>query len=123
MSKYTGRIEDIETLVLHRPHIEVIDGNDIEKIKIVLKPIPLLIPAHRRFQRRHRVLAVSNILCFDPDAQIDRLARGGCERVRNQLEITRNNGKKIAGLGMWIVPNDGVSIVICRATAHFIAVT
>ena len=34
--KYTRCIKDIEALVLHRPHIEVIDGDDIEKIKIVL---------------------------------------------------------------------------------------
>ena len=121
--KYTRGIEDIEALVLHRPHIKVIDGNDIEKIKIVFKPVPLLVPAHRSFQRCHCMFAITYILCFDPDAEIDRLARSGCERVRNQLEITRNNGKEIAGLRVWVMPNDGVSIVVCWASANFIAVT
>ncbi len=81
--QYTRGIEYIEALVLHRPHIEVIDGDNIEEIKIVLESVPLLVPAHGRFQRVHRMLAVPNILCFDPDAEIDRLTRDGRERVRN----------------------------------------
>ena len=30
--QYTGGIEDIQTLVLHRPHVEVINGDDVEEV-------------------------------------------------------------------------------------------
>ena len=71
--KYTRGIKNIETLVFHRPHIEVIDGDNIEKIKIVLEPVPLLVPAHRRFQGCHRMLAVADVLSLNPYPKIDRL--------------------------------------------------
>ena len=30
--QYAGGIEDIQTLVLHRPHVEVINGDDVKEV-------------------------------------------------------------------------------------------
>ena len=39
-------VEDVEALVLHRPHVEVGHGDDVEHVEIVLAPEALLVPAH-----------------------------------------------------------------------------
>ena len=44
--QYVFGIEDIEPLVLHGTHVEVINGHDIKDIQIIFPAIGLLIPAH-----------------------------------------------------------------------------
>ena len=46
MRENTGRIEDIQALIFHRAHVEVINGNNIEKVEVVLQTIHILIPSH-----------------------------------------------------------------------------
>ena len=67
VSEDTRRIEDVEAFVLHRAHIEVIDGNDIEEFEVVLQAVHILIPSHRSFQRFHRVVAVTHVFRLYPD--------------------------------------------------------
>ena len=63
------RIEDVQAFVLHRAHIEVIDGDDVEEFEVVLETIHILIPPHRSFQRVHSVVAVTHIFRFHPDLE------------------------------------------------------
>jgi hypothetical protein len=44
--EHTGRIEDVEALVLHRAHVEIIHRHDMEHIEIVLATKAFLVPAH-----------------------------------------------------------------------------
>ena len=46
VGQHATGVEDIEALVLHRAHVEVIDRNDHKDIQIVLAAIDLLVPAH-----------------------------------------------------------------------------
>ena len=39
-------VEDIQPLVLHRAHVEIIDRHDIEDIQIIFAAVHLFIPAH-----------------------------------------------------------------------------
>ena len=39
-------VEDVQPLVLHRPHIEVGDRGDHELIEIIFQAETLLVPAH-----------------------------------------------------------------------------
>ena len=48
-------IENVQALVLHSAHVEVVDGDDIEQVQIVFQAIFLLVPAHGTLQRFHGV--------------------------------------------------------------------
>ena len=50
-------VEDVETFVLHRAHVEIVGAEDHEAVEVVFPPVALLIPAHRVLQRFHRVRA------------------------------------------------------------------
>ena len=65
----TGGVENIEALVLHRPHVEIINGNDVKQIKIVLQAVNLLIPAHGTLEGIHGMAAVVLVLGLDIDVQ------------------------------------------------------
>ena len=65
------RIEDIEALVFHRTHVEVINRNDLEQVEIVLAPVFRFIPPHGAFKRIHGVGAFVLIAWPHPDFQCD----------------------------------------------------
>ena len=48
-------VEDVEALVLHRAHVEVGHGDDVEHVEVVFAAEGLLVPAHRALQRVHRI--------------------------------------------------------------------
>ena len=48
-------VEDVETLVLHRPHIEVRNRHDVEDVEIVFPAEAAFVPCHRPLQRVHGV--------------------------------------------------------------------
>ena len=66
-----GGIEDIEAFVFHRAHVEVINRDDIEDIKVVFAAIYLFIPCHRRFERFHAKGAFVLIAFAHPDVQLN----------------------------------------------------
>ena len=54
------RVEDIEALVLHRAHREIMRGDDMEHVEVVAAAKAFLVPAHRRFQTLHRPAAAAD---------------------------------------------------------------
>jgi hypothetical protein len=62
-------VEDVEALVLHRPHVEIRHGDDHEAVQVQLEPEHLLVPAHRMHQRIHRVAGAVQITGLDPHLQ------------------------------------------------------
>ena len=60
-------IENIEPLVLHRPHVEIADRNDHVDIKIIFAAVDLFIPAHRLFEAGHGMGAFVEIFRFAVD--------------------------------------------------------
>ena len=71
------RIEDVESLVLHRAHVEIVGGNDVEHVKVVIAAKRLLVPAHRAFKRIHGVMAAVDGVRFGPDLQLHCAPFGG----------------------------------------------
>ena len=41
-----GAVENIQSLVFHRPHIEIINGNNVENVQVIFAPIDTFIPVH-----------------------------------------------------------------------------
>ncbi len=46
-AEHTGAVENIQPLVFHRTHVEIINGHNIEDIEVVFAPVHLFVPAHR----------------------------------------------------------------------------
>ena len=65
VGKHTGGIEDIETFILHRTHIEVVNGNNHKDIQIIFTTIDLLVPSHSALQRVHRIVNFVQIFLLD----------------------------------------------------------
>ena len=67
-------VEDVEALVLHRPHVEVRHRHDHEDVEIVFAAEGGLVPAHRPLQRIHRIGAARLLAVLAIDAQRHRAA-------------------------------------------------
>ena len=67
--QHTSGVEDVQPLVLHCPHVEVIHRDDHEDIQIVFATEPRLIPGHGALQRAHRVITLTDIVDLRVDTQ------------------------------------------------------
>src|SRR3546814_12368715 len=92
-------VEDVQPLVLHRPHVEVADRDDVEAVEVVLAAIGLLVAFHAVLQRRHRMMGAVQITFAHPDAAFDLAARQGGEAVAMDDAVARDTRDKIGGLG------------------------
>ena len=54
-------VEDVEPLVFHGAHVEVVDCHDHEDIEIVLATIGHFVPAHRFLERTHGIAALVDV--------------------------------------------------------------
>ena len=97
-------VEYIQSLIFHRAHIEIIDRNDVEKIKVIFAPIDLFIPAHRGNERLHGKTAFILITRADPDVQ--RHITAGCSGKLPGVidQITGHKCKKIGRFRPGIMP-------------------
>ena len=115
-------VEDVEALVLHRAHVEVVGAEDHEGVEVVLAPEALLVPAHRPLQRGHRVPAAVEVGGRRPDFQCDVAAGGGREAVGQRGEVARDQREQVRRLGKRIVPAHEVPPVAGVAGADPVAV-
>ena len=99
-----ARVEHVEPLVLHRPHVEIRNRNDVEQVEIVLAPEGLFVPFHRMDQAAHRMAGAALIASADIDAEIDLAAVHRCEAVPGRHQLTCHKREQIGRLGPGIVP-------------------
>jgi len=66
-AQHAGSIENIEALVFHRPHIEIINRHDIKNIQVVLAPEDFLVPTHGALQRIHGMTALAQVFFLHVD--------------------------------------------------------
>ena len=98
-------IENVQSLVFHRAHVEVGHGDDVEDVEIILAAKYLFIPAHGPFQRVHRVGRARLLAMLDIDAELHGAARLRPETVMDRTKITADEREEITGLGVGIVPD------------------
>ena len=92
------RIEDVEALVLHRAHVEVMRGDDVEHVQVVVAAVALLVPAHRALERIHRVVAAVDHVGLGPDLQLHRAAVGGDVVALDLFQPTGDQREQVARL-------------------------
>ncbi len=92
------RVENVQTLVFHRPHVEIINGDDLVLFEIVFESIGLFIPAHGALQRHHGMIAFVAVAFLDKDLQVDHTLRHGHESIFNHRQASGHHGEEVAGL-------------------------
>ena len=115
-------VEDVEPLVLHRSHVEVVDGHDHVEVEVVLEAVLLLVPAHRLRERGHRVAAAPDVVRLGVDVKRHLAAGGGGERVFEAGEVARDEGEEVGGLGKRVLPAHPVAAVAGLAVRDRVAV-
>src|SRR4029078_8000746 len=98
-------VEDVEALVLHRPHIEVADGDDVEHVEVVFAPEAFLVPSHCALERLHCPRAAVLLAGLDMDGESNLATRGGDETVTDGSQAATDEGKEVRWLGKGVVPN------------------
>ena len=109
--KYEPRIKNVEALVFHRSCIEIINGNDHEKIEVVLSAEAFLVPFHGFFQASHRMMGSFQISRFHINFEEDFTSRLGGETVFQAFEISCNHGKEVTRFGEGVLPDGSMSSV------------
>ena len=103
--QYELRIEDIEALVLHGPHVEVRHGDDVEQVQVVLEAVDLLVPAHGALEGVHGVCRARLVARRHMDGERD-LPPGTCdEAVLQRTEFPGDQREQVARLGPGILPD------------------
>ena len=122
LGQHVFRVEDIEPLVLHRAHVEVRHGGDVEHVEVVFQAESVLVPFHRRLERQHRVVAAVLVAAPHPDAEVDVPAGAGGEAVAHRHEVAGDQGEQVARLRVRIDPARPVAAVAGIARCLRIAV-
>ena len=122
LGQHISRVEDVEPLVLHRPHVEVADRHDVEDVEIVFEAKDLFVPGHRHLQRGHRMAALVLVAAPHPDGECDLLARARREAVFDGDQIAGNESEEIGGFRVRIDPFGPMPPRIDRAAPDRVAV-
>ena len=108
--EYVFVVEDVETLVFHRSHVEVGNRNDHETIEIVLASEAGFVPAHGALEGVHGMTAAGFVARLDIDAQRHVTPGHGAEAVLDTGKFSADHGEQIGWLGERIVPDRVVRI-------------
>ena len=120
--QHTGGVENVEALILHGAHVEVVHRHNHEDIEVVLTTIDLFIPAHGAFQRVHGVIALLGIARLHVHAQINVTARARGKGITFLYQVSGHQGEEVAGLGERVFPGDKMPAVFQLAFFHIVAV-
>ncbi len=115
-------VEDVEALVLHRAHVEVGHGGDVEHVEVVFEAEGVLVPAHRRPERAHRVAAAVLVAGAHPDRQRHVAAGAGGEAVTHRDQVAGDEGEQVGRLGVRVDPAGPVPAALGLAGVGAVAV-
>ena len=98
-------VEDIQSLVFHRTRVEVIHGNKVEDVQIIVSTVNLFVPRHRALQAVQRIGAAILITGADPDVQCHIASIGRAMRTGMRNQIASHQREQVRGLRPRIVPD------------------
>jgi hypothetical protein len=115
-------VEEVEPLVLHRPHVEVADGDDHEALEVERQAEARLVPDHRGDERLHRPLGLVEVALAHPDLEQVVLARARAHPLLARDEARRDQREQVARLRERVVPAREVAAVVELAFLDQVAV-
>ena len=115
-------VEEVEPLVLHRPHVEVADGDDHEALEVERQAEARLVPDHRGHQRFHRPFGLVEVALAHPDLQQVVLARARADPLLARHQAGRDQGEQVARLRERVVPAGEVAAVLELAFLDQVAI-
>ena len=104
-------VEEVEPLILHRPHVEILDRDDHVAVEIEHAAETLLVPAQRRLERLERPTGTVAVVRRSPDLQQRRAPVGEHYPLFGRDQIGGNQGKEVARFGKGVVPHRVVPTV------------
>mmetsp|Transcript_27862 Transcript_27862/g.63024 ORF Transcript_27862/g.63024 Transcript_27862/m.63024 type:complete len:256 (+) Transcript_27862:1627-2394(+) len=122
LGEHACGVEDIEALVLHGPHVEVVDSHDVVHVQVVLEPEPLFVPLHRVLQTLHRPVKLVHVGVLAEDFQRHLPSRLGREAVFDGTEVSRDHREEVGGLRERILPLSKVPALAQVALGHEVAI-
>ena len=115
-------VEDVESLVFHCAHVEIVGAENHERVEVVLAAETSLVPAHRPLEGLHRMPAARQVLRRRIDVQCN-AAPGACrESVFERCEIAGDDGKQIGWLRKRVTPRGEMAIARQRSARHKVAI-
>ena len=121
-SQHAAGVEDIEALVLHGAHVEVVDRDDHEDVQVVFAPVHLLVPLHRLFQAVHGVLHLVDVFRLDIDAQRHLATTHGGEAILDAPQVAGNQREQVSRLLERVFPGRPVTAALLAAAGNRVAV-
>mmetsp|Transcript_24 Transcript_24/g.72 ORF Transcript_24/g.72 Transcript_24/m.72 type:complete len:280 (+) Transcript_24:1752-2591(+) len=98
LGEHTRGVEDVEALVLHGAHVEIVDGDNVVYVKIVLEAVGSLVPLHGVLERLHRPIELVDVLALRPDGEPHLAAGHGGEGALDAGEVSRDECKEVGWL-------------------------
>ena len=102
--KNRGGVEDVQPLVLHRAHVEIVHGDDVENVEVVFTAIDILVPFHRLLQGLHAKGAFALVPGAHVKVQRHVAPADGGETVGMRHQVTCDQREEVGGLGPGIMP-------------------
>jgi hypothetical protein len=115
-------VEDVEALVLHGAHVEVVDRDDHEDVQVVFAAVDLFVPAHGFLQAGHGVLALVDVFRLDIDAQRHGAVGHGGEGVFDTPQVTGHQREQVRRFLERVFPGRPVAAVFARPAGDRVAV-
>jgi hypothetical protein len=120
--QHVGGVEDVQALVFHRAHVEVMDGHDHETVQVQLQAEAAFVPAQRAHQRIQRPFGLGFRARVAVDLQQHVAAAGRLHGGFAVGELACHQREQVAGLGEGIFPFDFVAAVGQLARGQQVAV-
>ncbi len=120
--QHVARVEQVEALVLHRAHVEVVDRDDHEALEVQRQAEARLVPGHRRDQRAQRVLGLAEVAAAHPDLQQVLAAGAAADALLARDEVGGDQREQVARLGVRVVPLRVVPAAVEIAAVDQVAV-
>ena len=110
-------VEDVEPLVFHGPHVEIVHRHDHVAVEVILPAEHLFVPAHRLLEGTHGMVAFVAVLFLHIDLQRHLPPGAGGKAVLDADQIARHQGEQVARLLERVVPGGKVAAVRQLAAA------
>mmetsp|Transcript_64635 Transcript_64635/g.200416 ORF Transcript_64635/g.200416 Transcript_64635/m.200416 type:complete len:587 (-) Transcript_64635:3-1763(-) len=111
-------VEDVQPLVFHGTHVEIVHGHDVVDVQVVLKTETLLVPLHGALQGPHRVIQLVHVLPLREDRELHQAAGGRREAPLERAQISGHDCEEVAGLRVGVLEDGEVPRCVLGAGAR-----